>query len=312
MRRDRLPEQGRDGGKGGLSADGPHFARDYAEGMRTQRLPADSPRHSADLRPADVKRGNISRAFTFIAEFTMLNCIGRRYFPGEGGNAKEVVMKNKHLFGLLCFFPVLAVLFGCVTRVSYIPALPPGPSPGEGYLLPGVFRPFTVSLWERLNEVDDDAIERLDIVLSGRIVLENVSTEPRNVWRDREIPDIGVFHITERIVFEDQTEGHGLGMERRGGEIVLLIGFDRESSVPLHLPFSASAADPDSYFYFIYHADYYDSVTDTRGTIEYGGNDYRVSYTGELPPHLLIRLIQRDTERPTTRIAPGRPRRTRN
>jgi len=65
--------------------------------------------------------------------------------------------------------------------------------------------------------------------------------------------------------------------------------------------------DPKSPYFIKYNPNTRTSNSgDERGILQYGGPEYRIKFTNEKSPYLLIKLTQRDTERLNARTASGR------
>ena len=235
-------------------------------------------------------------------------------------------MKRKFTIGLIFLSMVLLIFNGCVTpepiAYSYVQSdLEPvyyQPEP-----LPPVYQstyneseviyeadnmvPLTPDIIYRLGDRDrlPTNIGKYQFVLSGRITMESEYTQPN----DRVIQGGRVrfedIHVRDNITINDQTEGQGINIEVFGNEIVISVCFEHEDRY--RLTFSTMAGEPNDYFYLRYNpvrslAPY----SDEKGLIEYGGDSYRLRYSGDKRPHLMITLTHQDTVKLNARTVTGR------
>jgi hypothetical protein len=60
----------------------------------------------------------------------------------------------------------------------------------------------------------------------------------------------------------------------------------------------------DEYFYLVYDSGA--AVGDEKGSLAYGEKNYKIKFTGDKPPFLLVNLARNDVERPQPRVVEGR------
>lgn len=220
-------------------------------------------------------------------------------------------MNVKHHAAVILGTSFALLLSGCQT-----PAPPAPPAPERIYIEMPVQvavevidtrMPLTIATIQRLSRSHENIaedIQRFQLHLFGRVILEREYTIP-NDSRD---PDGRVrfenVHVREVITINDQTEGQALRAEMANGELLLSVSFDDGDDV---LIFSSRADDPDGFFTLQYDVGGAFPLTgDERGLIEFGGNQYRLRYTGDRAPYLLIRLTQSDVDRMRSRTLGGR------
>ena len=229
---------------------------------------------------------------------------------GEITDNKIIMVKFMKYSKLIFSVPVFVFLFGCATpqpevrevvrtevqvREVQVPSPPDTLMPLSGWIL------------QRLGESTSisDEIGRYQFILFGRIVLEREYTESNDGLLEGGTARFENAHVRENITINDQTEGQAMSIGRTAsGQTVLAISFEEDSN--LRLLFSASTANLNDYFYLLYTSNGLSSISDERGVLVYGGNTYRLKYTGDRSPYLLIRLSQRDTDTLNSRTAPGR------
>ena len=222
-------------------------------------------------------------------------------------------MKYNYLCSLVFSVLVFALLLSCktppppqvveveVVREVRVPVQVQVPSP------PDTLMPLTGSILQRLSEstgnISND-IRRYQFILFGRIVLEREYTESNDGLMEDGTARFENKHVRESITINDQTEGQAMAIGTVGNETVLAVCF--EDNDDLRLYFSVPTVNINDYFYLVYTGNGLSSTSDERGLLEYGGNIYKLKYTGERSPYLLIRLSQRDTDTLTSHTAPGR------
>jgi len=169
--------------------------------------------------------------------------------------------------------------------------------------------PLTVNILQRLfDSLDQTAadIHKYQMILFGRIFLERNYTQSSNRLESGRVT-FEDLHIREEITIMDQTEGQVLGYEIVNDEIILSVCFEQEDRyIDCQLVFSSMAWDVDGYFYLKYNTNARSSLADEKGILQYGGPEYKLKFTGERSPYLLIKLTQRDTDRLNARTASGR------
>ena len=227
-------------------------------------------------------------------------------------------MMCRKILGLLksmALFPLLTVIlfFGCTTPAPVPAPVTPAPLP-ETIIVqspPETLMPLTVGILQRLfdsNEQLSNEIGNYQLILFGRIYLERNYTQSTNRLEAGGRITFEDLHIREQITILDQTEGQAMNLEIVDNEIVLSVCFEREDRyISCQLEFTSMAWDTEGYFYLKYSPNGRTSVTaEERGVLQYGGPEYKLKFTGDKSPYLLIKLTQRDTDRVNARTASGR------
>ena len=155
------------------------------------------------------------------------------------------------------------------------------------------------------NEEFNLNIGRYPFLLSGRVSIEREYTRQSHDIEGGQVRLVDEY-IREIITFHEQTPGVAMRIEYGlGNEIIISIAFD--NNIESQLRFSAPASDPDSFFHLVYEPDRRAALfSDEKGFIWYGGDEYKLRYSGERSPSLFIKLSQRDVDLFYTRIVPGR------
>jgi len=165
--------------------------------------------------------------------------------------------------------------------------------------------PLTIATIQRLAETGMTDISQFQLLLFGRVILEREYTTPIT---SREPDGRLLFenvHVRKEVIINDQTEGQAVRGEERNGELLLAVSFDDGDDF---LVFSSKVDEPDSFFSLRYDTGggTIPLTGDERGTLEFAGAQYRLRYTGNRAPYLMIRLALSDVDRLTTRILEGR------
>ena len=163
--------------------------------------------------------------------------------------------------------------------------------------------PLTIATIQRLAETSMTDISQFQLLLFGRVILEREYTTPIA----SRAPDGRLLfenvHVRKEVIINDQTQGQAVRGEERNGELLLAVSFDDGDDV---LVFSSRIDEPDAFFSLRYDTGSIPLSGDERGTLEFAGEQYRLRYTGNRAPYLLIRLTLSDVDRLTTRILEGR------
>ncbi|MCL2479168.1 MAG: hypothetical protein FWF22_06685 [Treponema sp.] len=219
---------------------------------------------------------------------------------------------GKCLFGILTIF--LAVLFfGCATTASAPVSAPAAPPPPQTIIVqtpPDTLMPLTVGILQRLFESNEQMVNEIknyQMILFGRIYLERNYTQSSNSLNSGKVT-FEDLHVREDITVPDQTEGQTMQIDITNNEIVLSVCFEREDRYSdCLLQFTSSLNDPEGYFYLKYSPNgKAATAADDRGVLQYGGPEYRLKFSGDKSPYLMIMLTQRDTDRVNSRTASGR------
>jgi len=161
--------------------------------------------------------------------------------------------------------------------------------------------PLTIDVLNRLKRSGNFAINQCQFYLYGKITLERIFEERKVYVEDGK----AVFennHTTNIITFEDQTEGLALRIVENPGETDLYLCFDTDTNN--QMKFSATGEGPNTRF-SLQFTPQNDPLSDARGTLEYGGQAYRLRFSGGTP-YLMLPLSQTEDARTQERTAPGR------
>jgi hypothetical protein len=195
---------------------------------------------------------------------------------------------------------VTVIFSGCRTKEKII--ISKEPIPSDTLTL-------TLSILQRLGEsYESNNIGRYQLVLVGKIIMEREYIIRKQVVISGKVSFENEY-IREVITINDQTKGQALKMENRGDRAVISVCFEELGGIykeSYFLNFSCRNEEKDNFFYLDYSPALASALNEEKGTLEYGGNSFKLKFTGDTRPYLLIRLSQRDTERLISRIVPGR------
>ena len=226
----------------------------------------------------------------------------------------RAMIKLKQLAGIFLGIPLAFLISGCLT--------PPPPQriyverePERVYVERAVQvevevvdtrMPLTLATIQRLVRAHGDMADDLShfqLHLFGRVILEREYTIPNHTRVDGGARFENV-HVREVITINDQTEGQAIRADYVNGEVLLSVSFDDGDDV---LIFSSRADNLNGFFSLQYDSGgMTPAVGDERGTLMFGGHQFRLRYTGYNTPYLLIRLTQSDVDRLHTRVLGGR------
>ena len=222
-------------------------------------------------------------------------------------------MKGKKLIGFAIVILFIAVFFGCKSNKAPVEYVPPAlsysyePEPEPVSYQPESIVPLTPYIVYRLGDNNrlPQNISKYQFVLAGKIVMESEYSQPNDRVLQGGRVKFEDVHIRESITIDDKTEGQATDIGIFGGEIVVSVCFEHDDLY--RLSFATMAGNPDEYFYLRYSpsrsiAPY----TDEKGSIEYGRDTYRLRFSGDKRPYLMIKLTHQDTVRLNSRTAPGR------
>jgi len=191
---------------------------------------------------------------------------------------------------IICVILCFVLTSGCVT-VKQEP--PPPPSPEAPQPLPPPVQeislsPFTLDILNRLhNEADDFTINQCQFFLSGGIILERNDEE-----KDQLIDNGSAVFIDnnnrKEIILNEKTEGEAVKILQNKNEIVLPVFFDHDDNN--QLVFTA-AKNGNSQFFLRFNQQN-DPSGAVRGNVTYGGQKYKVKFSGGIPC-LMINLTEK-------------------
>ena len=190
-----------------------------------------------------------------------------------------MALSRNVLFGLISFFGILIIFTGCASNVpittSIIDEVGPQNTVNFQYYL---------SKAVTLNLV---AQENTTTIEDGKLVKKNV-TARRQIIISEYLPGLVRSYASN---FKDSSGNPVEGY-------VLKLAFENYEGDPL-LFFAQNGNIPDGKYYI-----YYNASKDDR-TILYGNDPYIVSYQGEEPPYLLIKMKESSSETSSSRNASG-------
>jgi hypothetical protein len=166
--------------------------------------------------------------------------------------------------------------------------------------------PLTISVWDRLSRSMENVssdVKRFQLILSGRITLEREYTAENDSSEDGGRAKFEDVHTRDVITISDQLEGQTLEYKEIDGEIILYVCFEKDNDYTL--PFSCKKDDENRYFHLKCESGNIPLQGEEKGIIEYGGQEYKVKYSGT-PPNLFIKLSQNDRDKINNRILEGR------
>jgi hypothetical protein len=163
--------------------------------------------------------------------------------------------------------------------------------------------PLSIDILNRLKNADDFSMDRIQLFLSGKIVLERV-TDARQVSLSDDGKAIFEDHrITRIITFEDKTEGIALNnIIENPATIDLFLCFDTEDRY--QLKFSASKAEATPRF-LLQYIPQNDPLSDAKGSLRYDNQEYKLRFTGGIP-YVSLLLSQTEEAKTQERTATGR------
>lgn len=230
-------------------------------------------------------------------------------------------MKSRIIYGIVVILLVLGVFSGCkpstpapVVRepepyqpppVQPAPVQPVTQEPEPAQQ--GVLVPLTLTILQRMGDSNNklrETIGDFQLVLSGGILLEDEYTTRRDGWGEGGSIRFQETNTRNTVLIRDQTEGVALDLIL-GSENILPVCF--EDDLNMWLQFSAEGGNLDGYFYLKYNPNIYSSPnSDDQGIVQYGGKSYRVRFSGNEKPYLMIWLSQGSVNLLNEHIAPGR------
>ncbi|MDR0554718.1 MAG: hypothetical protein LBG76_07975 [Treponema sp.] len=164
--------------------------------------------------------------------------------------------------------------------------------------------PLTMSIIERLKNSE---YRINDVCLFGQITLERVEVTPSieiNTAGKVLLKDTYI-KVTKKLDDQDiRLLGRVINDEEYGR---LSVCFDTQDTNNI-LTFSSRGREPDGLFYLEYTpgSDPRLLLGDEKGIVEYGGKIYRVKFTGDRPPFLLIKLSQKRADWTSNEVLSGR------
>jgi len=160
--------------------------------------------------------------------------------------------------------------------------------------------PLTTDILNRMRRSSDFSIGQYQFFLSGAITLERFADQKRVSVVDGAV----IFEnnpTSWNVSIKDKTEGVALGkIYEYGDETELYICFDQNDRNVL--VFSATGRDPQ---FYLKASPINDPLSDARGSLEYGGQIYRLKFNGGRPI-LQISLKKEGGDTTDQHTAPGR------
>jgi hypothetical protein len=227
------------------------------------------------------------------------------------------LMKSKYYYGIVCGLLVFIMISSCKTPPE--PPPPPEPSPPKEIRVveeklvpnpPDTLVPLTTSILRRLtddNFQENRNIGKFQLLLFGRIILEREYTDEKEPLFEGGKTRFEDVHTRKIIIFNDQTEGQALRIiENERDRITLFVCFEQKDE--FQLSFSKMTEAPDEYFYLDFQPSADSASSEEKGMLFYGDEKepYKLKFTGDKIPHLLIKLSLLDKDIMDSRIAPGR------
>jgi hypothetical protein len=212
-------------------------------------------------------------------------------------------MRYGKLIVIVCV--VIFLLTNACKTVEPVPE-PPPPSPPrietQIALTPAILLRLNNNSYEGLKE----NVGKYQLAVFGRISLEHEYT-----YRTQRVEQGGRVrfddvYTRDVLTVIDQLEGQATDFIETDDEVTIAVCFERDRGENV-LNFSSKKAGTGGYFYLKMDRD--ESIPlsgEEKGTIEYEGKRYKVKYTGEEVPYLLIRLAINSSDKSNTRRLEGR------
>jgi hypothetical protein len=204
-------------------------------------------------------------------------------------------MRHKLFIGLFFGVISLSLLGACASS--------PPPSSPEPEKITETRVPITTSIIERIK-LSKDNIGKIQFYNFGRVALEREATELRQKIDEGNLIFEDV-HITEQIILGSQTPGEGIDLQSTEEGMLLVVSFD-DKGIEYQLRFTKFYDEADPYFYLGFEPNNKMHDGDEKGSLVYNKEVYKVKYSGEKPPFLLINLEQTDIEQRNPRTLRGR------
>ena len=221
---------------------------------------------------------------------------------------KVKYMINRNLYRLFCGITVIVMVFIGMGCAPSQPQPQPQPEPPK-QLPPEIIQvpvfistdamPLTVSILNSLRDSKDFDIEKCQFFLSGKIILErNDEEETQGLVGGKAVFEDN--YTRKLITIEDQTAGLAFSRDNPPGNELSLC-FEDEDEYKLVF----SAGREDSSQFLLKFDSQNDPLSGTRGSLVYGGQPYRLRFTGGVP-YLSLKLEIKGTPGNDPRTARGR------
>jgi hypothetical protein len=215
-------------------------------------------------------------------------------------------MNYKHFGGIFYFVFAFFVFWGCRTSEPIVKEVVKEVTKEirKEVEVIDTRMPLTLAILQRLDNYRED-INKFQLINLGRISLEREYTEPNDTIETGGKIRFEDVHIREVVVVQDQTYSQALKIEEVDDEMVLSVCFEESSDNTLN--FSVKKDNLDGYFYL--KTDKNERILlygEEKGSVEYMGKQYKVKYSGEKEPYLLIKLSQKDIDKIDSYTMKGR------
>jgi hypothetical protein len=215
-------------------------------------------------------------------------------------------MRNRKLIGIV-YVVIFLSLNACKTTPAPDPPPPPPPPPRIETQIA-----LTPAILLRLNN-NNGSYEGLkenagkyQLAVFGRISLEYEYTDRTQRVEQGGRVRFDDVYTRDVLTVVDQLEGQAIDFTETDDEVILSVCFERDRGENV-LNFSSKKADTGGYFYLKMDRDASTPLSgEEKGTIEYEGKKYKVKYTGEEAPYLLIRMTVNSSDKSNTRRLEGR------
>ena len=211
-------------------------------------------------------------------------------------------MKGRWITGPLCAAALWALWGGCAG--SPVPVVEPEPVEVTVIMVP-----LTGAVLERLASSLEggiqNALNQFQVYLSTHIIMERDEMKPSTTIENGRIRIEDVY-TRSRIVVRAHTPGVALELREGREEAILVVNMDNDENNKLFFSNRLTEADADSWFYLQHISMGASEPGDVRGSIKYGNEIYKITYTGKTRPYLLIKIDQAVSERTESRSADGK------
>lgn len=215
---------------------------------------------------------------------------------------------NRKLFAAAaCVCAVFLAIIGCATSEPEIVEVERTVTVEKPVEVIDTRMPLTISLLDRISARFTDIsadVQKFQFILFGRITLEREYTEQNDGLERGGRLKIEDVYIRDVLTIPDQTAGQALRFEETAEELLLYVCFERDRDDTMI--FASNKRDPNGVFYLKVASDGIPLYGEEKGVMEYGGQRYKVKYSGDREPYLLIRLSQENVDRMNERVLEGR------
>jgi hypothetical protein len=217
-------------------------------------------------------------------------------------------MKGGWIAGLLCTTVLWILWTGCASRpVSVVEVEEPAARPTAEVAV--IMVPLTEAILERLGSSLEGGIQsvlnQFQVYLSTHLIMEREEMKPSTMIENGKIRIEDVY-TRSRIVVKAHTPGVASELREGREEAILVVNMDNDENNKLFFSNRQPEAGENTWFYLQHISTGASASGDERGSIKYGNDIYKITYTGKTRPYLLITMDQTISERTESRSAEGK------